>query len=130
MKRALLSLVICLVALCGCIETDKVGDVVFWTDESTIYDITVKLEGKKKTITDYYTSKPSSCDASGCATFYDIEEGKHKYSAENRLYVWEGEVEITNGGCLKVLLYSDKAKQQANPDGQSAEKLTLCLDEE
>lgn len=111
------------------ISVKGLGDVMFWTDESTIYNITVTLDGSSKKITGYYHNTPS-CGASGCATFYDLAEGTYSFSAENLLYSWSGTVKVEDGVCLKMLLYSSKAEKQANPDGQSTEKLTLCLDEE
>lgn len=109
------------------INVKGVGDIMFWTDESTIYSITVKLNGLSKIITSYYYYTPS-CGSSGCATFYDLAEGTYSYSAENLLYTWSGTVTVEDGVCSRWLLYSGKAEKKANPDGQSVEKLTLGLD--
>lgn len=106
------------------------GDVMFWTDSSTIYNITVTLKGTTKKITKYYNSTPSYCGASGCATYWDIEAGTYYFYASNNLYNWDGYVTVTNDGCSKMLLYAKKGEKQNNPETQSMEVMTLGIDEE
>ena len=106
------------------------GDVMFWTDESTVYNITVSFRGTNKTITSYYTYTPSSCGASGCATYWDIDPGTYYFTASNYLYNWSSYVTVYSGSCSKMLLYADKGEKQTNPESQSMEIMTLGVDNE
>ena len=110
------------------INVKAVGDVMFWTDESTIYNITVTLENVDKIITGYYYYAPSDCGASGCATYTDLEAGTYHFTAENLLYTWSGYVTVEGDKCKKMLLYHSKAEKQLNPEGQSTEKLVEGTD--
>lgn len=112
------------------INVKAIGDVMFWTDESTVYNITVTLRGIDKKITGYYYSAPSYCGASGCATYNDIEVGTYSFTAENLLYSWSGTVTVYDGQCSRMLLYSSKAKTQQHPENQSTELLKECSAEE
>ncbi len=111
------------------VEEQK-GDVMFWTDASTQYNITVTFRGTNKTITYYYTSTPSYCGASGCATYWDVEPGTYHFTASNLLYEWDGYVTISSDVCTKMLLYANKGKKQTDPESQSQEMLTLGNDAE
>lgn len=106
------------------VEAQK-GDVMFWTDASTQYNITVTFRGTNKTITSYYTSTPSYCGSSGCATYWDVEPGTYYYTASNYLYTWSGYVTVYSDTCSKMLLYAKKGEKQTNPELQAQEKLTL-----
>ena len=106
------------------ITVKAAGDFMFWTDESTTYNITVNLEGVgTKTITSYYYFTPD-CGSSGCANYYDIEPGTYHYTAENYLYYWSGYVTIEADRCKKMLLYHSKAEKQLHPETQSTDLLT------
>jgi len=105
------------------------GDCMFWTDYSTEYVITVTLNGIDKTITNYYYSTPSSCGASGCATYWDLEEGTYYYYAENYLYWWSGYITVYADDCSKMLLYASKGNLKEKKDSQVGEKLTIGVDE-
>ena len=110
-------------------SSSNYGDVMFWTDETTTYNITVTFRGIDKTITGYYYSTPSSCGASGCATYWSVPEGTYWFTAENLLYEWSGYVTVYDGVCSKMLLYHSKAKKQSHPENQSTDKLILCEEE-
>ena len=105
------------------------GDLMFWTDASTIYNITVTFRSVSKTITSYYTSTPSYCGSSGCATYWDVEPGTYYFTASNYLYTWSGYVTVYSDTCSKMLLYAEKGEKQSNPENQSTEKLVLGIDE-
>lgn len=111
------------------VDVKAVGDVMFWTDESTTYNITVTLENVEKKITSYYYYAPSDCGASGCATYTDIEAGTYHFTAENLLYSWSGYVTVDADKCKKMLLYHSKADKQLHPENQSTIKLTEGIDE-
>ena len=111
------------------VDVKAVGDVMFWTDESTTYNITVTLENVEKKITSYYYYTPSDCGASGCATYWDIEAGTYHFTAENLLYTWSGYVTVEADKCKKMLLYHSKADKQLHPENQSTIKLTEGIDE-
>ena len=111
------------------VEVKAVGDFMFWTDESTTYNITVTLEkAGTKTITSYYYYAPSDCGASGCATFNDLEEGTYYFTAKNLLYYWSGYATVEADKCKKMLLYHSKAEKQLHPENQSTEQLTQGVD--
>lgn len=111
------------------INVKSTGDVMFWTDESTVYNITVNLQGVgSKTITSYYNYTPSDCGASGCATFDDLEAGTYYFTAENYYYNWSGSVTVEADRCSKMLLYASKAEKQSHPENQSTELLTAGTD--
>lgn len=107
------------------------GDAMFWTDYTTEYVITVTLRGVDKTISSYYYSVPSNCGASGCATYWDLDEGTYSYYAENYLYWWSGYITVYADECSKMLLYADKAnRKDAKSDTQPIEKLVQGVDGE
>ena len=113
------------------VNVKATGDVMFWTDESTVFNITVNLENVgSKTITSYYYYIPSDCGASGCVTFNDLEVGTYKFTAENLLYYWSGTVTVTADNCKKTLLYHSKAEKQLHPESQSTERLIEGINEE
>lgn len=94
---------------------EKTGDVMFWTDASTTYTITVTFRGTDKNITKYYTSTPSNCGATGCATYYNIPKGTYSFYAENLLYYWSGTITVQSDVCNKMMLYHSKAMKKENP---------------
>ena len=111
------------------VEVKATGDFMFWTDESTTYNITVNLERVgNKTITGYYYSTPSECGANGCATYNDLEPGTYYYTAENLLYYWSGYATVEADKCRKMLLYHSGSKKQPHPENQSTERLILEVD--
>lgn len=113
------------------VDVKAIGDVMFWTDESTTYNITVNLEKVgTNTITSYYYSTPSNCGANGCATYNDLEAGTYSFTAENLLYYWSGYVTVEENKCKKMLLYHSKAEKQLHPENQSTEQLIKGVDQE
>ena len=113
------------------VDVKATGDVMFWTDESTVYNITVNLESVgTKSITSYYSYVPSACGSSGCATFNDVPIGTYHFTAENLLYQWSGYVTVDESSCRKLLLYHSGSKPQLHPENQSTERLVQGSDEQ
>lgn len=110
------------------IKVNETGDMMFWTDASTQYVIDVTFRGSEKTISSYYTSTPSNCGATGCATFENVPAGVYSYYAENVLYYWEGTVTVLADQCSKMLLYASKATRKDNP-AKSNEKLVEGIED-
>ncbi len=87
------------------------GNVMFWTKNSTLGNITVKFGGvgEMQEITKYQLSgNPSGCGVSGFANYNKVA-GTYSYTATNASGVqWSGNVNVpTNNGCfLQELTYS------------------------
>lgn len=81
------------------------GQVMFWTATNWgCGTITVNCNGQSRTITSYYSGgAPSTCGASGCATFA-FAPGTYSFSASCSGRTWNGTVTVTSGGCLKMQL--------------------------
>lgn len=96
-------------------EPDPYGDVMFWMDDFTVFDVTVTFRKAKMDITKYYSSGIPSCGANGCATYENVPTGTYSYHAENYLYTWNGEVTIKSGQCSRMKLNISKAEKKKDP---------------
>lgn len=80
------------------------GDGTFWTQTDLgCGNITVIINGVSRIISSYYASRPS-CGSYGCANF-NLPVGTYPFTASCNSYNWEGEIEITDGGCSTMRLY-------------------------
>ena len=78
------------------------GDVTFWQEVGTGYDITVvEINGSSANITFDHEEEPD-CGDYGCATF-NLDYGTYTYTASDGSKFWEGEIEV-DGSCLTVWL--------------------------
>ncbi len=105
MKKILfITSILTVVLLSSCNKT-KYGNVTFWQETGSGYDITVvNIDGVTSNITDEYDSAPD-CGASGCAVFNHLETGSYTYTASDGLDTWSGTVTITEDGCATMQLY-------------------------
>lgn len=82
------------------------GKATFWQSTARDgYDIVVTVNATEATITDQQTATPL-CDAPGCATF-SLCPGTHHYTAYEAfpgLESWEGNVTVSEGGCMTIQL--------------------------
>ena len=79
------------------------GDVTFWQELGTGYDITVvEINGSSANITQDYAELPD-CGDPGCATF-NLDYGTYSYTATDGSAIWSGTIEV-DGSCLTVELY-------------------------
>lgn len=104
MKRNLFFAIVAVVtvSLAGC-GKNKTGDVTFWQQTGSGYDITVvSVDGVTSNITSEYGSAPS-CGTSGCAVFNGLDEGTYNYTASDGAFSWSGTVTVTEG-CTTVQL--------------------------
>ncbi len=97
-------------------DSSSTGDVMFWMDESNPWITRVEFRNSIKSITKYYYTTPSSCGASGCATFNDIPKGTYTYYAENSYYYWSGTVTVSKNTCTKMRLYAKKGEMKDKLD--------------
>lgn len=97
-------------------DSSSTGDVMFWIDDSNPWVTQVEFRNSKKSITKYYYSTPSSCGASGCATYNDVPKGTYSYYAENEYYYWSGSVTVTKNNCTKMRLYAKKGELKDKSD--------------
>ena len=82
------------------------GSVTFYLNTwnaSEYSTITVRFNGQSRNITESFYSPPS-CGASGCATFRNIEPGRHYFSASDYAHNWNGYVTITKDNCVRFKL--------------------------
>ena len=77
------------------------GQVMFWSTVGNEGDISIYVDGfYAGTLTQYYTSSPSSCGASGGLTL-DLTVGSHSYTARSDAgSTWSDSFSVTEGGCL------------------------------
>ena len=105
MKRNLFFAIVAIVAvsLASCGKT-KTGDVTFWQETGSGYDVTVvSVDGVTSNITSEYGAAPA-CGSSGCAVFNGLDAGSYNYTASDGVSSWSGTVTVTEG-CTTVQLY-------------------------
>lgn len=86
------------------IVTTPTGNVVFWTDASTLSDFQVTIGATMKSMSGWQVSAPG-CGASEFANF-NLPVGTYTYTAHSpsQNYTLTDSVVITKNGCLKRLL--------------------------
>ncbi len=86
------------------------GKVTFWiAQDFACGSITVNLNGQTRIINQYYSSGITSCDMSGCANF-ELPPGTYTYSAYCSNQTWNGNVTVTQNGCLLFQLTSSASQ--------------------
>lgn len=84
--------------------TSNNGNVTFWVARDFgCGNISVTLDGSRKTISSYYSGSNPGCNSSGNANFTE-GAGTYSYTASCTEYNWSGSVTITNGGCKTIQL--------------------------
>lgn len=81
------------------------GNVLFWVSSDLgCGKITVSINGKSGTISQYYSSGNPNCGDSGNANF-TLPVGTYEFTASCSDNIWESTITVTAGGCSKMRLY-------------------------
>ncbi len=81
------------------------GSAMFWTSSDLgCGNITVTISNTSGTISQYYSSATPTCGAGGCANF-TLPPGTYNYTAGCTNKTWDGIINVTVGGCMRMRLY-------------------------